>query len=136
MVACPSGGHLATFKGTSKTSGLFNAVITTYQGLLTTQFVGCYQTASGSSPGHNWTWIDDTPAANLNCGDGWNGCGLWDSTNPDDFGCAGEGNCQNYCGFYRGLLDDRWASNTATTVLCEYDFPTGTEPLSLACRQA
>ena len=89
-------------------------------------YVGCMQSLSAMWRGQGWAWVDGTPAANLNCGVGGDGCGLWHLNKPDDNGCRGdEGACQNYCVLNSGLLDDfEWAS-ASSSFICELDLVPG-----------
>ena len=77
---CPSGSHLLTVKGASSTSGLLPFAASLFNGGYF--FIGCSQSASATSRGQGWSWVDSTDASNLNCGIGANGCALWKSGEP------------------------------------------------------
>lgn len=78
---CGFGSHLVTFRGSSKTSGLSALVTASGTG---SSWLGCVQSGSSSQVARGWTWVDGTPADNLNCGTetGGSGCGLWSASEP------------------------------------------------------
>jgi hypothetical protein len=84
------GGHLVTFRGFSNTSALFLATMA----LNTTSrvIIGCQQAIDATTRGTQWSWVDGTDAANLNCGTGIGreGCGLWKFNEPK-YVCANSG---------------------------------------------
>ena len=70
--ACPYGGHLITFAGTSKSSGLFYSVYSNLGSTISANaaWVGCSQDAGATSTTSGWSWVDGTSNANLNVGAG------------------------------------------------------------------
>jgi hypothetical protein len=78
---CPANSHLLTIKGSSKTSGLM--ALATASGQRQNFYIGCLRDAGVSGANRGWSWVDNTPADNLNCGNvGDQGCGLWTPGNP------------------------------------------------------
>jgi hypothetical protein len=80
--SCPSGSHLLTISSSSNSTGL-----SVFAGsLFRTSFayIGCYQSPSATQRAQGWSWVDGTPAANLNCGSGsgGGGCGVWGADEP------------------------------------------------------
>jgi hypothetical protein len=79
VASCPSGSHLLTVRGTS-TTGLL-----TFAGSLFPSdlfYIGCSQSSTATTRQSGWSWVDGTPATNLNCGSGADGCGVWLSSEP------------------------------------------------------
>jgi hypothetical protein len=73
---CPTGTHLLTIGSSSKFAGL-----EAFAGSITTSsFVGCSQSSTANLAGTGWSWVDGTPADNLNCGTA--GCGVWNTGEP------------------------------------------------------
>lgn len=120
-------GHLITFGGSSKFTGLYAAILYHYRrrdDRLLAFSIGCSQSHAATSTGQNWTWVDGTPASNLNCGPGSNGCGLWAPGAPADCG-SGEAHCNDYCVIRNQFLNDN-PIMLSGYVLCELDLPAGT----------
>ena len=46
-------------------------------------WLGCSQLSGSAYMNRGWSWIDGTPAGNLNCGaPDERGCGIWDGFSP------------------------------------------------------
>ena len=75
---CPAGSHLLTVTSSERTIGLmgFAASIAPFP-----VYIGCSQSPSAFYVQREWSWVDGTPATNLNCGD-TPGCGIWKSGEP------------------------------------------------------
>ena len=106
--SCPDGSHLLTVKSASNTSGLLPFATSLYHGSGQYVYIGCRcvdqllmscgimlkhshgvlfpcsQSGGASQRATGWSWVDDTSAANLNCGSGTggDGCGLWNGGEP------------------------------------------------------
>lgn len=93
------GGHLITYMNTGQ-----GGLSATAAGLASGTFtIGCSQTASATTRGTAWTWIDGTDAANINCGTGLGaqGCNLWGTGYPR---CVWRGSRLNLDGSFREFL--------------------------------
>jgi hypothetical protein len=78
-----AGSHLVTSRQTAQltVSGTdLMSVAFGMTGRSEQTLVGAYRV--GTAPLFGWTWVDGTPAANLNCGS--MGCNLWGSSGPDN----------------------------------------------------
>ena len=128
--------HLITFAGANTSTGLYPFTIGTYRlfspPVLTEVWVGCQQSPAATNRGQNWTWVDGTPAANINCGNGADGCGLWRYNAPRDDGSGVEMHARDFCQlFYAALADadgfgyDRFTGDTGRSALCELDLYPG-----------
>ena len=95
-------------------------------------WAGCSQAPDSTAKGQNWTWVDGTPASNLNCGPGNNGCGLWGFGYPNDGGGSAEWHQADGCGFWGGHLADLAMGSPKDYLLCEWDVWIGACKLSLA----
>lgn len=88
--SCPTGSHLLTigagqvaFNDTTSVKGaLIRFAMSMSAGRMV--FIGCSQSATATSKTAGWSWVDGTPAGNLNCGGGGTkGCGVWASNQPE-----------------------------------------------------
>ena len=121
-----AGAHLITFRGFTKSKGLFYSVLSTIQGRTNKLWAGCTQLSPAITRSQGWSWVDGTPSNNLNCG-GLFPCDtyLWQLGAPDDDGCGGtESGCENYCAISSAFLEDV-SPRDGLFPLCEYDVPTG-----------
>jgi hypothetical protein len=78
---CWPGSHLLTVASSITSAGLM-AFATALHPSQTNFHMGCSQATSSSARAMGWAWIDGTPASNLNCGAGGNGCGIWNTNEP------------------------------------------------------
>ena len=124
--SCPVGSHLLTITSSERRTGIFSAVLSHITALnLAGSSIGCNQSASATITWSGWSWVDGTPASQLNCNStAAPGCGLWSGGQPDERGNP-ETHTQDCCVILAlGGMDDSTCGQQVSYV-CEYDVPKG-----------
>lgn len=85
MLTCPPGSHALTIKGSSTSYGLLPFAMALAAQSNNVIFFGCSQSSTATTRAAGWSWLDGTPASNLNCGNGLGGggCGIWGANQPE-----------------------------------------------------
>ena len=79
LIGCPPGSHMLTVGSDTRETGLLRFAMSITPVSI---YIGCRQT-DGTAMARGWSWVDGTPAYNLNCGDGnEHACGVWGGEEP------------------------------------------------------
>lgn len=85
MAACPPGSHALSIGSSNRTYGLLAFATSLAAQSSYSIYYGCSQAPGSSQRSRGWSWVDGTPAGNLNCGNGsgGDGCGIWAPQQPE-----------------------------------------------------